>query len=156
LPVFSVCEDGLSSHTRHLETNKLLESNCAVQATAAKSPPGLGGGDAGHNAGNGQLTTFYVNRWDGSNFGWFDGDDLYARDGRHVGYRQLDEVYDLKGRYLGDIRQRRLVTESAKLGKTFLRRIRIIRLLGPTGRPIHEAALPMPSGFQDFPGPETL
>jgi len=98
----------------------------------------------------------FVNRWGGQYFGFFYEGGLYTKDGRHVGYRKLNEIYDLKGHYLGDLKQERLVTKIAKLGKQSLGRIPTLRIVGTNVTCGDEPALDIPDGFQDFPAPDAL
>jgi len=44
--------------------------------------------------------------WGGVYFGYFEGEDLWTRDGRHVGKRNGDEIYGTKGHYLGEVMNR--------------------------------------------------
>lgn len=88
--------------------------------------------------------------WDGACFGYRDGDDLVARDGRHVGRFRGEEVFAPTGAYLGEIHDGRLITRSSSLGRreaAFAPRDR------PPARAPHMAYAPyaMPEGYQRFP-----
>jgi hypothetical protein len=56
--------------------------------------------------------------WSGASFGFRDGDQLFRRDGSHVGKFDGDEVYDARtGRYLGEAIEDRLIRKISKAHK---------------------------------------
>lgn len=94
--------------------------------------------------------------WSGICFGYFDGDDLIAHDGRHVGKKAEDgNIYSPQGRYLGEVMSDRLLTNLAKKnwpGFAFAP-------YGPRGgsaRYVNYAGYAMYAGFEDFPAPGNL
>ncbi|RUU60973.1 4-fold beta flower protein [Mesorhizobium sp. M2C.T.Ca.TU.002.02.1.1] len=98
----------------------------------------------------------FVHRWNGEYFGWFHDDALYSKDGRHVGYRRRNEVFDLKGRYLGEVKNHRLITRTAKVGSTGIGGVPMLRTVGTNVNPTNEQPLDLPDGFDDFPSSESL
>lgn len=98
----------------------------------------------------------YVHRWSGEYFGWFSDGGLYARDGRHVGFRRRNAVFSIDGRYLGEVRNHRLITRTAKIGTRTIGGLKGLRMVGPTVNPITESPLGLPDGFQDFPDSNSL
>jgi hypothetical protein len=100
----------------------------------------------------------FVVNWGGKYFGWIEGDDLFTRDGHHVGCLHRNEVFAKTGRYLGEIKDNRLITNIAKKQNKkrlpFLpQRLNMIR---PIVSPSDEPPLELPAGYEDFPLPETL
>lgn len=57
-------------------------------------------------------------RFYGICFGYPDGDDLWAHDGKHVGHFHSDEIYAPNGRYIGELRSgNRLITDGNEKSK---------------------------------------
>ncbi|MER9306792.1 hypothetical protein [Mesorhizobium sp. M0496] len=99
----------------------------------------------------------FVHRWNGDYFGLFYNDALYTKDGRHVGYRRRHEVVSLKGLYLGEVKNHRLITRTANVGKRSIGGVPMLRMaVGTTVTPMNEQPLDLPAGFEDFPEPDTL
>ena len=100
----------------------------------------------------------FVVSWSGEYFGWVEDDDLFTRDGRHVGRFQRNEVFAKIGTYLGEMKDHRLITNVAK--KQTKKQLPFLpqrlRMSGPSVHPGNEPAFDMPSGYEDFPPPETL
>jgi sporulation protein YlmC with PRC-barrel domain len=95
--------------------------------------------------------------WDGKYFGWIEDDDLFTKDGRHVGQLRGVELFATDGRYLGELRDYRLVTRIDKKGKKELGFAPLrFRMSVPMLSPAEERSRDMPSGYEDFPLPDTL
>jgi hypothetical protein len=98
----------------------------------------------------------WVWTWGGISFGYFEGDDLYTHDGRHVGKRSGDEVYSPQGRYLGEVmNENRLITNEAKKSWAGSAFTPFARRAGYAPY-ANYAGYAMYAGHEDFPEPENL
>lgn len=99
-----------------------------------------------------------IRTWRGKVFGWTDDDGLFAKNGRHVGQLYRGIVYAENGNYIGELRDGRLITDVLRKETHrwygFFANPNIIK--GPDDDTADEAALPMPDGYEEFPGPETF
>jgi hypothetical protein len=95
--------------------------------------------------------------WGGKFFGWTEAGELITHDGRHVGRFCSLEVFAKTGAYLGEIKNHRLITNlTKKHTKTQPPFIPQMKVLPPPIRIADDQALDMPSGYEEFPLPETL
>ena len=96
--------------------------------------------------------------WGGISFGYRDGDNLWTHDGKHVGRFVGDVIYDRNGRYLGEVRSgNRLIVDRARKAMTSgsLPFEALVRR-APQIRKVNSGAVPVPLGYEDFPGPDRL
>jgi hypothetical protein len=92
--------------------------------------------------------------WEGTCFGYRDGEDLWTYDGRHVGKFHVDEVYGQDGRYLGELMNGdRLITSKAK-GSWRQSGFAPYGRRGAYSRYGNYGAYGMYGGYEDFPKPE--
>jgi hypothetical protein len=96
--------------------------------------------------------------WGGACFGYRDDDDLWTREGRHVGQFYGAEVFGPGGRYLGELRgskDDRLITN---LAKKHLRRGSFIPHTSRVGHIRHTDAVgyAMSAGYEDFASTDDL
>ncbi|TPI27685.1 hypothetical protein FJW08_23585 [Mesorhizobium sp. B3-2-1] len=98
----------------------------------------------------------FVHRWNGEYFGWLYEGALYSKDGRHVGFRRRDQIVSVKGKYLGEVRNHRLLTQTAKVGNQTVGGVPMIRMVGTTVKPMDEVPFDLPGGYEEFPLPESV
>lgn len=98
----------------------------------------------------------WVWTWQGTSFGYLDGDNLWTYDGKHVGKLREGEIFGPDGRYLGELRSgNRLITNRSKSGHRsggFApagQRIAYVRQVDYVG-------YVMLVGYEDFPKPKDL
>jgi hypothetical protein len=95
-----------------------------------------------------------VQTWGGRFFGWINEDGLFARDGKHVGQIYRGIVYAENGHYLGELRDGRLITDVLRKDTHrwygFFANPELTKGLEDDMR--GASALPMPQGYEDFPG----
>lgn len=94
-----------------------------------------------------------VQKWSGRFFGWIDDDGLFTQEGRHVGQLYRGIIYSENGYYLGELREGRLITLTARKDTHrwygFFPNPALVRSADNVAS--DAAALPLPDGFEDFP-----
>ena len=96
----------------------------------------------------------YVWTWDGTYFGYLDGDNLWTYDGKHVGKLCEKEIFDKDGLYMGELEiGNRLITDLSKKSKS------VSRFTPCANRASHlhsenYVAYAMRAGYEDFPHPD--
>lgn len=99
-------------------------------------------------------------RWSGASWGFLEGDRLYDRYGRQVGWLQqvpgrAPDVFDLHGRFLGELVDRHYVLRDALRGEPVHRapRPRTIHPAPPGALPPRDARIPRDGWFDALPWP---
>ncbi len=91
--------------------------------------------------------------WNGTHFGYREGNDLWTRDGVLAGHVHGNEIYGANGHYLGEIDGDRLRADISKATKHETP-------FGPRhGAPMSHGSLGsrgMVGGYKEFPAPETF
>ena len=94
-----------------------------------------------------------VQRWSGQFFGWIHEDGLFTHEGKHVGQVYRGIIYSESGYYLGELREGRLITMTAR--KDTHRWYGFFpnpALMKDADEAVSDSAvLPLPEGFEDFP-----
>lgn len=97
----------------------------------------------------------HVWTWSGTYFGYFNGEDLFTHDGRHVGKRrESGEIYDARGQYLGELKnENRLITNLSKRSRRsfvpYAQRGGLVPFVNYVGYVMYV-------GHEDFPGPNAV
>ncbi len=90
--------------------------------------------------------------WDGTYFGYRQGDSLFSHGGNEAGRFYGDEVYGADGRYLGELRNgSRLITNLAKSSR--IRSVFAPRIAGSHAARADYVGYAMLAGYEDFPDP---
>lgn len=93
--------------------------------------------------------------WDGTSFGYREGDSLFTHNGVEAGrFHDDDEIYGSDGKYIGELKSGKLVTKTSKLSKqksAFTPRSR----MGVIDRIGHIGTIGV-VGYEDFPHPDSF
>jgi hypothetical protein len=92
--------------------------------------------------------------WDGTSFGYRDGDSLFTHNGVEAGRFHCGEIYGADGAYIGELKSGKLVTNTSKKSQhkssfTARRSVAVVDRVGRVGTVGFV-------GYDDFPNPESF
>ena len=90
--------------------------------------------------------------WDGTSFGYRDGDSLFTHTGVEAGRFHGDEIYGADGAYLGELKSGKLITNLSK--KTKQKSIFLPRHRGGIVDRVGHVGTVMYAGYEDFLSPD--
>lgn len=87
--------------------------------------------------------------WGGRSFGYRRDDLLFTKDGSNIGYFQGEEVYSTHGEYLGELKNGRLITKNSSTYKRSSTRVPTVGT-SYVDR-VDYVGYAMYAGYEDFP-----